>query len=287
MWVKLPEAPWITIENVPIDALLVADRVSVLVAVVALGLKDAVTPRGRPEADKLTLAAKAFCGVTVIVEEIWLPRATLSELGEAERAKFGGDVTVSEKVALCDNAPDLPVMVRVTVPSDAVLLAVSVSVLVLVVLPGLNAAVTPLGKPLAERPVLALKPFSGLTVMVLVPFALRAMLRLVGEAESVYSPAGFTVSVTVVLLLRLPDVPVMVTVNVPVAAEPDAVRVRLLLDVVGLVPNAGVTPLGSPEALSVTLPVNPFAGLMVRVVEPNDPCSTVKVVGEADNVKLG
>jgi hypothetical protein len=89
------------------------------------------------------------------------------------------------------------------------------------------------------------------------------------------------------LLLRLPDVPVMATVNVPVAAEPDAVRVRLLLDVVGLVPNAGVTPLGSPEALSVTLPVNPFTGLMVMVVEPNDPCSTVKVVGEADNVKLG
>jgi len=79
----------------------------------------------------------------------------------------------------------------------------------------------------------------------------------------------------------------MVTVNVPVAAEPDAVRARLLLDVVGLVPNAGVTPLGSPEALRVTLSVNPFAGLMVMVVEPSDPCSTVKVVGEADNVKLG
>ena len=79
----------------------------------------------------------------------------------------------------------------------------------------------------------------------------------------------------------------MVTVNVPVAAEPDAVRVRLLLDVVGLLPNVGVTPPGRPEALSVTLPVNPFAGLTVMVVEPNDPCSTVKLVGEADNVKLG
>jgi hypothetical protein len=86
---------------------------------------------------------------------------------------------------LCDNAPDLPVMVIVTVPSAAVLLAVSVSVLVLVVLLGLNAAVTPLGKPLAERLTLALKPSSGLAVMVLVPFALRAMLRLPGEAESV------------------------------------------------------------------------------------------------------
>ena len=89
VWVRLPEAPWTTIENVPMFALLVADNVSVLVAVVLLGLKDAVTPRGRPEADKLTVPVKPFCGVAVIAEEIWLPRARLSELGEAERAKFG------------------------------------------------------------------------------------------------------------------------------------------------------------------------------------------------------
>lgn len=182
MCVKLPEAPWITIENVPIDALLVADKASVLVAVVLPGLKEAVTPRGRLEADKLTLPAKPFCGVTVIVDVTFAPRARLRELGEAERAK---SVTVSESVVLCDNAPDLPVIVTVKVPSVAVLLAVSVSVLVLVVLLGLNAAVTPLGKPVAERPTLPLKAFCGMTVMVLVPFALRAMLRLLGEAESV------------------------------------------------------------------------------------------------------
>jgi hypothetical protein len=87
--VRLPEAPWITIENVPIGALLAADKVSVLVAVVLLGLKDAVTPRGRPEADKLTLPAKPFCGVTVIVDVTFAPRARLNEFGEAERAKFG------------------------------------------------------------------------------------------------------------------------------------------------------------------------------------------------------
>lgn len=181
--VKLPEAPWITIENVPIEVLLVADKVSVLVAVVVLELKDAVTPRGRPEAVKLTLPVKPFCPVTVIVDVTFVPRARLSELGEAERAKFGRGVTVSESVVLCDNAPDLPVMFIVTVPSAAVLLAVSVSVLVLVVLLGLNAAVTPLGKPVAERLKLPLNPFSGVTVMVLVPLALCAMLMLLGEAD--------------------------------------------------------------------------------------------------------
>ena len=96
---------------------------------------------------------------------------TLKELGEAERAKFGGVVTVSETVVLCNKPPDVPVMVIVAVPRAAVLLAVRVSVLVAVVVPGLNAAVTPFGRPEAERFTLLLKPFSGLMLMVLVPFA--------------------------------------------------------------------------------------------------------------------
>ena len=72
----------------------------------------------------------------------------------------------------------------VKVPNVAALLAVRVSVLAFVMLIGLNAAVTPLGKPVAERLTLPLNPFNGLTVMVLVPFAPRATLTLVGEAES-------------------------------------------------------------------------------------------------------
>jgi hypothetical protein len=172
------------IENVPVVALLLADRVRLLVVAVLLGLNDAVTPCGRPEADKLALPVKPFCGVTVIVDATWPPRARLSELGEADRAKFGAGVTVSESVVLCDNAPDLPVMVMVKVPRLAVLLAVSVSVLVLVVLVGLNAAVTPAGRPEAERLTLPLNPFSGATVMVLFPLAPCATLKLFGEADS-------------------------------------------------------------------------------------------------------
>jgi len=72
---------------------------------------------------------------------------------------------------------------------------------------------------------------------------------------------------------------------VPVVAEPDAVRVKLLLDVAGLVPNVAVTPLGIPDTAKVTLLLNPFAGWIVMVVEPNDPSRMVKVVGAADSVK--
>ena len=60
VFAKLPEAPVMVTVNVPVVAVLFAVRVSVLVLVVVLGLKDAVTPVGRPEADKLTLALKPF-----------------------------------------------------------------------------------------------------------------------------------------------------------------------------------------------------------------------------------
>jgi hypothetical protein len=51
------------------------------------------------------------------------------------------------------------VIVTVEVPVAAVLDAVRVRVLVLVVLDGLNAAVTPLGKPDADKATLPVKPF--------------------------------------------------------------------------------------------------------------------------------
>jgi hypothetical protein len=62
---------------------------------------------------------------------------------------------------------------------------------------------------------------------------------------------------------RLPDVPVIVTVAVPVAAVELAVRVRVLLLEAGSGLNAAVTPLGSPDAESVTLPAKPFNGVIV------------------------
>jgi hypothetical protein len=170
VFAKLPEVPRTRTETVPVVAVLLAVSVNVLVPLVLLGLKDAVTPRGRPELDKLTVPAKPPRGVTVMVEVTLAPRTTLKELGEAERAKFGGVVTVSETVVLCNKPPDVPVMVTVAVPRAAVLLTVRVSVLVAAVVPGLNPAVTPFGRPEAERFTLLLKPFNGLMVMVLVPF---------------------------------------------------------------------------------------------------------------------
>jgi len=90
-----------------------------------------------------------------------------------------------ESVVPCDKLPESPVTVTLKVPCPAVLLSVSVKVLVLAVLLGLNDAVTPLGRPDADKLTLPLKPFCGVTVMVLAPLAPCAIVILFGDAERV------------------------------------------------------------------------------------------------------
>src|SRR5580700_7195246 len=81
----------------------------------------------------------------------------------------GIDRTVREIVVVFFKLPDLPVTVSVTVPVVATLLAVNVNVLVLAAMLGLNDAVTPPGRPDADKLTLPLKPPCGVTVIVLVP----------------------------------------------------------------------------------------------------------------------
>ncbi len=77
--------------------------------------------------------------------------------------------------------------------------------------------------------------------------------------------ALLTVNATVVLAVRVPEVPLIVTVDVPAVAELLAVSVSTLDAAVGFVPNDAVTPLGKPEAVRVTLPLNPPAPVTVIV----------------------
>lgn len=107
-----------------------------------------------------------------------------------------------------------------------------------------------------------------------------AMLKLGVAAE-------FTVRASVVVAVKLPEVPVIVTVDDPVVAVLLAVNVSTLVPVVGFVPNVAVTPLGRPDAASVTLPVNPPTSVTVMVLVPLPPCVIVRLLGESDKVKLG
>jgi hypothetical protein len=77
---------------------------------------------------------------------------------------------------------------------------------------GTNPVVTPVGKPDALSVTAELNPFVLVTVIVLVPFEPWLIVTLVGEADSVNAGGCVTVSATVVVADRLPDVPVTVTV---------------------------------------------------------------------------
>ena len=63
----------------------------------------------------------------------------------------------------------------------------------------------------------------------------------------------------------------IVTVDIPVVAVALAISVKVLVDAVGFVSNSAVTPVGRPDAARVTLPVKPFWGATVMVLEPLDP----------------
>jgi len=200
-------------------------------------------------------------------------------------------------VVLWLSEPEVPFTVTVAVPVVALLEAVSVRVEV--ALPfaagvtGLveNAAVTPLGRPVALSVVAELKLFWLVMVMVLFPLLPRFALRELGEAPMVKfgdPAAGLTVRASVVFATRLPEVPVMVTAAVPVVAVALAVSVSTLVPDVGFVPNTAVTPLGRPDAARLTLPVNPFWSVTVMVlVPPTPPWVMVRLLGESESVKLG
>ncbi len=94
------------------------------------------------------------------------------------------------------------------------------------------------------------------------------MLTELGLTAMVKLGAGVTVRLIVVVLLKLPAVPVTVIVAVPVAAVVLAVKVSVLVVVAGFGVNTAVTPLGKPDAENVTLPLKPFAGVIVTVLVP-------------------
>jgi hypothetical protein len=116
-------------------------------------------------------------------------------------------------------------------------------------------------------------------VTVLVPLPPCVTTTEEGEAAIVKFGCAdvFTVRLMVVVCVVEPDVPVIVTVAVPVVALEEAVSVNVDValpfagGVTGLVANAAVTPLGKPDALSVVAELNPFKLVIVIVLVPFEP----------------
>jgi len=124
------------------------------------------------------------------------------------------------------------------------------------------------GKPKAEKVTVPLNPFVGVTLIVDLPVAPGATVRVAGVADSVKFAVLVPVTVRLIEVdaVSVPDMPVMVIELVPRVAVEFADRLKML-DVVELggvkVP---VTPVGKPSTLNVTVPVKPFDGFTVIVL---------------------
>jgi hypothetical protein len=186
VWLSVPEVPVIVTEAVPVVAVVLALKVTTLVEVVGFVPNVAVTPAGRPEAERDTLPVKPPEGVTVIVLLPLVPCVTVKLAGDAESEKFGAAAAFTVRLieVVCVNVPDVPVIVTVAAPVVAVPLAVSVSTLVEVVGLVPKLAVTPAGKPEADKLTLPVKPAIGVMEMVLLPLVPCVTVKLAGEAES-------------------------------------------------------------------------------------------------------
>jgi hypothetical protein len=204
---------------------------------------------------------------------------------------------VSAMVVVCVTVPPVPVMVTVAVPVAAVALAVNVRVEV--PLPGaamdegLKLAVTPAGRPDAERATAELKPPLTVVETDELPEVPCVTERLAGEAVIVKlgEAAALTVRVTVVVWVTPPPVAVTVTVEVPVVAVLPAVNLSVELPLPGAAIEPGlklaVTPAGRPEADNATAELKPPLVDVEMVALPEEPWVTDKLVGAAATLKSG
>jgi hypothetical protein len=234
--VRVPEMPVMTTVKVPVAAAPRAVRVNTLELLVLLGLNVAVTPLGNADADKLTLALKPFCEVTVTLLVPLAPWKTLRLLGDADNVKLPALFTARVMMTVLVRKPDVPATVTLTTPMLAALLAVNVSVLLFRVLAGLNEAITPLGRPDADKLTLLAKPFCGLTVIVVVPLPPRVMLRLLAEAEREKLGMGPPVGQLLTRFVAL-TVPIPVAKSQPVIVPYAGLKELLALDRTPCVPG--------------------------------------------------
>jgi hypothetical protein len=288
--VRVPEVPVMVTVAAPTVAVLLAVRVTTLLPVAGLVANTAVTPLGRPVAARVTEPVNPPKSVTVMVSVVLLPCGTDRVGAEGASVKLGGVLTTTVSATVVDavRVPEVPVMVIAAAPTVAALPAVRVTTLLPVVGLVANAAVTPLGNPDAASATLPVNPPRSVTVTVSVALLPCKTDRVEADGAKV-KLAGVlaaTVSDTVAVSVSEPEVPVMVTADVPMVAALLAASVSTLLPVAGLVPKVAVTPLGNPDAARVTLPANGLMSVMGMASVALLPCVTVSADAEGASVKL-
>jgi hypothetical protein len=155
-----------------------------LVPAVLDGLKDAVIPVRRPLIVKFTELLKLLIPVTAIVVLALDPWGMVRRGIEAAMEKYGFAITVTGTVVVWTRLPEVPVMVRVAEPLSAQLTAFNVSALPVVVVAGLNDAVTPEGRPLTLRFTAPLKPLRSAIAIVVLALPAYGIVTLPGVADN-------------------------------------------------------------------------------------------------------
>ena len=115
------------------------------------------------------------------------------------------------------------------------------------------------------------------------------MLGLPDIVKSGGGACAFTTKLTVVVCVKLPLVPVIVSVDVPTGVLPVVVTVNVELPVPVTVPGEkpAVAPAGNPLTLSVTTPANPFSAPIFVVYVVALPAKTDFELGEVEMEKSG
>lgn len=182
----------------------------------------------------------------------------------------------------------MAVTVTFDVPAEADPAAVNVPRNRVEPLNAVYAAVTPVGSPVVDITTFDGVPVIGVMVMAVAPWSPWTTLKLTGaRAIEKFTVGGaVTVTVTVTVGARLPDVPFTVNCVALSEAELAAVRVSTLVPVVLAGLNDAVTPVGKPVAVKATVPPKPPTGLTVRVAVPGLPTDTFTLETDDPSVKL-
>jgi len=167
--VRLPLVP-VTVSGYVPAAADPTVNVSVEALALLVGLNAAVTPVGSPVTPNETVPAKPPLGVTVIADVPFAPCVTDTADGLAERLKLAAGWTFRITVVVREPTEALPLIVNVYDPAGTVPPTVKVSVDVVAVDAGLNAAVTALGSPPMLSATSPVNPPLGVTVIVEEPF---------------------------------------------------------------------------------------------------------------------
>jgi hypothetical protein len=185
---------------------------------------------------------------------------------------FPAGTTVNVTVVVCVTLPLVPLIVNVDVPTGVlpVVVTVNVELPVPVTVAGEKPAVAPAGNPLALSVTTPPNPFKAPMLAVYVVALPTITVWVLGLADTVKSGGGgcvFTTKLTVVECLRLPLVPVIVSVDVPTGVLPVVVtvNVELPVPVTDVGEKLAVAPAGNPLALSAMEPEKPENAVVLTV----------------------